>query len=87
MLRGHFGVHGQVLGDGTSERFIQLNLTERSWRSVSLDACEFDCGHHLGSYIKDVRTEGGRGGLRIARFCGQIVLIGCVKCGRRGEGG
>ena len=41
----------------------------------------------LGPYIKDVRTEGGRGGLRIARFCGQIVLIGCVKCGQRGEGG
>ena len=39
-----------------------------------------------GPYIKDVRTEGG-GGLRIARFCRQIVLIGCVKCGRRGKGG
>ena len=23
----------------------------------------------------------------IARFCGQIVLIGCVKCGQRGGGG
>ena len=40
-----------------------------------------------GPYIKDVRTEGGRGGLSIARFRGQIVLIGCVKCGQRGEGG
>ena len=39
-----------------------------------------------GPYIKDVRTEGGRGGLRIARFCGQIRLIGCVKCGRGGGG-
>ena len=39
----------------------------------------------MGASIKYVRTE-GEGGLRIARFCGQIVLIGCVKCGRRGRG-
>ena len=29
---------------------------------------------------------GGRGGSRIAQFCGQTVLIGCVKCGRGGGG-
>ena len=39
-----------------------------------------------GPCTYDVRTEGGRGGSRIAQFCGQIRLIGCVKCGQ-GEGG
>ena len=28
----------------------------------------------------------GEGGSRIAQFCGQIRLIGCVKCGRGGGG-
>ena len=36
--------------------------------------------------LGDVRTEGGKGGSRIAQFCGRIRLIGCVKCGQ-GEGG
>ena len=29
---------------------------------------------------------GGKGNLKIAWFCRQTVLIGCVKCGRRGGG-
>ena len=54
---------------------------------INSSLCYQRLAPHQGPYIKDVRTEGGRGGLRIARFCGQIVLIGCVKCGQRGEGG
>ena len=40
-----------------------------------------------GPCTYDVRTEGGRGkGSRIAKFCGRIRLIGCVKCGQGGGG-
>ena len=43
-------------------------------------------GASKGPCTYDVRTDGGRGGSRIAQFCGRTVLIGCVKCGQ-GEGG
>ena len=42
--------------------------------------------NRFGAIHKGRPHGGGEGGSRIAQFCGQIVVIGCVKCGQGGGG-
>ena len=66
-----------LLAQGPREVHIHYMQALTQWRD-RISPCP------KGPCTYDVRTEGG--GSRIAQFCGRIVLIGCVKCGR-GEGG
>ena len=43
-------------------------------------------GWPIRDHVPMTSAQRGGGGSRIAQFCGQTVLIGCVKCGRGGGG-
>ena len=75
---------------GTDIRNGIVELLFGPWENIGPDSIDeifasvFAWVFPQGAILKWRPHGGGRGGWKIAPFCGRTVLIGCVKCGWRG---